>query len=899
MSLSTEQRIALIQTIFSDRDKQVKQAAYHMIVSWLARCQFSLSKFLGLLDVVSNFQICKTIVDEFAKLVEEGPSSENIGGTTAKQPSQAAQNKTSESQLSVSERFCGLQNALKEKIWVGSEGEMDESELVDFCKSLSPQTAVAWMCLVANVAENCKLSSIVGQIDDLVPTLSQICFIIFSLCDEPEGLDKEDDYDQIVDIAAQRQFIIECLLNIAEYCDFQDEMGRQRFIMLVKELMGHQGPTSDDNSSSMLSLMLLGSEDAGLDGIGAPWLWQQSSDHKRMAHLGQIGVGIAVEGAPLLFGFMKTLRKMVGDREDFVRLVVDILEDLFDFAEGTENEEEELSEVRRKAASESENYTRWVRALHITAGVLKLSDCTLQTPELADLIPNVILPGVTSEFCAIRTLAMYSLGLAVMIGDCGASDSSQNSYSSLGLAKQHLPLVVTAIEKDEMSVQMICLQILSDWMMMFNPLELSTGASATFPIEFLLSYLSPSRKQRVLTIVEPRVHGLVAEATAKLLFTGRLNNVPILKRRALAYLLRSYFTPSPEFSDELQQPCTSQNSGEEDELTNEELAQIVKTKQSAEMRMRQSLGTFFVAFSKMSVTNQVDLVIASAAAIRLLATEVALSNSIKTPVDVSERTSSLYYALQFIGFLTQFGNEHENWEGCETLTEHFGLPHPFNPHEVLSLVIAGTLAEQIPENVSNTLAESLSKFASGNETNGSIHLMAILTKAKDNASCKVTKTLSKFLKNLTFPEDRTICQQSDDLLRQIIANVDTVAFQDEKHGNETVNVNSAGDDDDESDDEDIGSFSPAKKQAVKSAPKNRASMGMAFVQSQVDSFQRQDEEDVDVSSDDGSFISANEEETQARSGPSGRSSKDSHVGPSGRNSMSLDPNEIENALAEL
>eukprot|EP01138_Halocafeteria_seosinensis_P005149 gb/GECG01005264.1/.p1 GENE.gb/GECG01005264.1/~~gb/GECG01005264.1/.p1 ORF type:complete len:1179 (+),score=162.70 gb/GECG01005264.1/:1-3537(+) len=905
-SLSIEQRISLLRTAFSDRSTKVRQATGHMLVSWLARCKFDLCQLLGLLDVVSNFELAKNTIFELIDMAGRGATEQNVGGTNSKNSTGLAQNRTTESQLSVKERFDGLLHSLNSPVWENGDSEVEESELVDFSKSLTPERTALWICLVERASST---SSRVPILEKMVPTLSQICFMIFSLCDEPQNLGDEGDEEELADIAAQRQFMIECLLNVSESCDFHDEMGRQRFILLVKELMGHKGPRSEDEPSSMLSFMLLGSEDAGPDGISAPWLWQASSDRRRMAHLGQIGVGIAVEGAPLLYGFMKALLRVIGRREEFVRLVVDVLEDLLD--SGDNDDEEELATIRNRTASASEYYTQWVRALHITAAVLKLSECNLQTPELADLIPTVILPGITSEFCAVRTLAVYSLGLAVMVGGTTPSDSAQPGHTSVDLARRHFPLLVTALEKDELSVRMVALQVLTDWMLLFNPFELCNETSNCFPIELLLSYLGPQGKQKLLTIDEPRMQSIAAESVSKLTFTGRLNDNLGIKRRALSALLRSYFTPSPEFDEESEQK--KQEQFEEEDLGDEELTQIVKTKQAAEMRMRQSLGTFFVTFSKMSSQNQTDLAIASCAAIRLLATDIAVSTTTPSSVDTEERLTSFQYALQFIAFLNQPTDAQGDCRDTRVV-EYFELPCSVSYHQLLALTIGGTILENIPVQVATMLVQGIDKLLlAENGGSDSFKLFCgVMKYVCSELTGGVSKLLAKSLKPITSESVEAISEDEQPILRSLLSKVDDIAFPPTNTAPVSASSNQSAiegaapaeeaHNDSDSPDEEGTSFSPqAQVRQKPNKKKKRMSMGMAFVQSQVESFQHQHQSEEESDSDD-SFVSANEENTgegNAARRPKERGSTESHVGPSGRNSMSLNAEEIENALAEL
>jgi hypothetical protein len=175
----------------------------------------------------------------------------------------------------------------------------------------------------------------------------------------------------------------------------------------------------------------------------------------------------------------------------------------------------------------------------------------------------------------------------------------------------------------------------------------------------------------------------------------------------------------------------------------------------------------------------------------------------------------------------------------------------------------------------------------------------------------VSKMLSKSLKPIVSDTVEAIAEDEQPTLRSLLSTVDGIAFPPSNKAscagfdkNPAVEGEASAEADYASDSPDEEpSFSPNARVTKKTnKTKKRMSMGMAFVQSQVESFQHQHSTEEDADSDDESFVSANEENTGEESvaqAQKQRGSTESHVGPSGRNSMTLDAAEIESALADL
>lgn len=382
----------------------------------------------------------------------------------------------------------------------------------DFWNNLTPNSAL----LARSLVEHLKAKGQVGEarLEELMPVVMALAFRIqgvwtalaetIATADEQAEEESDEVDEELRSLAMAQASILESLLHIALNSDYGDEIGRRKMFTMIREMISHSGlPQS------------------------------------------------------LIEPCIDVLLKLSAGQRDFVRIVVEIVQELADEdedeemedAEESEGEEAEVEDLiegrdspskpRRRgkdgtllSAEEEEaraerKYQLEGRRLHLVRAMLERMASNLhENTAIHGLIPQLIAPAVRSKDAEIREQGLFCLGLCCLL------DSK--------LALDTFPLFLDQIQNAEGDIKLRAAQVAFDCLLVHGIPYLSSrqaraaggGAEAEAVahsqiVGFLLGLLEDD---------EARVQAVAAEGMAKLMLSGMVRDGEALRSLVLVYM---------------------------------------------------------------------------------------------------------------------------------------------------------------------------------------------------------------------------------------------------------------------------------------------------------------------------------------------------------------------------
>lgn len=369
----------------------------------------------------------------------------------------------------------------------------------DFWQDLTPQRAL----LARAFAEHCSTLGAAGdkRMEDTMPLVTALAFRVqaawgslLELLEQGDETDAADDASML-SAASERQSAMDSLLHVAMRLDYGDEIGRRKMFGLVRDMV----------STSLLPETLVGT-------------------------------------------CLDVLRKLSAGQKDFVRIIVEIvqeIEDVIEMEEAADSDDEEEAEIEEMMGEKSTKSPKHTpeqlaeqaqidsRRLIIVAGMLeRVAGGMQENTAMHGLVSQLIAPAVKSRDPVVRERGLKCLGLCCLL-------DTQLAVNTFGLFLQQT-------EQAEGSVRQSCIEIVFDLLsthgiaFLCQPQIHQAGGddeavSAVHGqvVNFLLSLLEDD---------DMGVQAVAAEGMAKLMLTGVVEEDDALRSLVLVYM-------SPETSE--------------------------------------------------------------------------------------------------------------------------------------------------------------------------------------------------------------------------------------------------------------------------------------------------------------------------------------------------------------
>lgn len=377
-----------------------------------------------------------------------------------------------------------------------------------FWNQLTPNTAI----LARSVVEYLKAKGRAGEarLEELMPLVMALAFRVQGIWSSlVELLTTRAEEEEAQDMAASQASVLESLMHIALNSDYGDEIGRRKMFTLIREMISHESlPTS------------------------------------------------------LIEPCIDVLLKLSAGQRDFVRIVVEIVQELADEEDEDEQDEEEREDAddsaevedlvqaqgRRKrtpsaeaASRESKNASDNRRLLLVRAMLERMASNLHENTAIHGLIPQLIAPAVKSKDASVREQGLFCLGLCCLL------DSK--------LALDTFPLFLDQIQRADGAVKLRATQVVFDQMLVHGIPYLSSrqaqaagggpeAAAMAYSqiIGFLLGLLEDD---------EEAIQAVAAEGIAKLMLSGMVDDDEALRSLVLVYM-----SPETQSNQEMRQ-CLS------------------------------------------------------------------------------------------------------------------------------------------------------------------------------------------------------------------------------------------------------------------------------------------------------------------------------------------------------
>ncbi|KAF8163123.1 nuclear condensing complex subunit [Crassisporium funariophilum] len=367
--------------------------------------------------------------------------------------------------------------------------------------TLTPETAF----LARVFVEHCKATKDETRLEATLPVVTEIAFHIqqaYSLLSEFPGnhvnLEDDNEFARREDEKIDRELVLAELLKLAVNLDYSDEIGRRKTFQLVRDIL-------------------------------------------RSENLPEVLV------APCL----DVLRKLSTSERDLIRVVVETVQEIRDSVYG-DNEDEMEDASRGPDEDSSFNETPKkprparnpvedmspeqkvrvdqvdLRSLSLCIGMLERVDGTFEENIMLDgILKELIIPSVQRKDIAFRESGLKCLGLCCLIAK--------------RLALQSINLFMNQIPSSPTSIKMILLQILFD---IFMKHETEMFKNQGNNLEALTDFLMHHIKEEQ----DPKAKAILCEGTAKLVLSGMITDVNVIKN-----LIKTYLSPLTADNQELRQ----------------------------------------------------------------------------------------------------------------------------------------------------------------------------------------------------------------------------------------------------------------------------------------------------------------------------------------------------------
>ena len=363
-----------------------------------------------------------------------------------------------------------------------------------FWQDMSPAKALLARCFVMY----CTTHALERELDTCIPVVTALVFRIQAEYDalnqvleqQAEEEAQDDDMPILQDNRAMsRVFVVSEMLTIAMYCDYGDEMGRQKMYMLVREMLGNA------------------------------WL-----------------------PAELVPRCLDVLLRLSSGHRDFLQMVVELVQSLDeDMVDPDASVRQALSWHQRVHADNPEMTPQRAankaaleaRRLLIVQSMLERIACSLQDDtSLEGLIQELIVPTIQSRDVALREQGIVCLGLCSVLDEKAALVT--------------FPLLLSQIQRAQGSIRTRCVECLFDLTIVHGIDALcSQSAEVAAENEFDgdreqgLQYARQQMVNFLLSLLEhddPNVQTIASEGMAKLMLTGTLVEDDVLKSLILTYM---------------------------------------------------------------------------------------------------------------------------------------------------------------------------------------------------------------------------------------------------------------------------------------------------------------------------------------------------------------------------
>lgn len=382
-----------------------------------------------------------------------------------------------------------LKSAFETQPSILDSATLDEA----FWSDLTPNNALLARCVIEHLKSKGRIAE--SRLEEFMPLVMALAFRIQYVWESLLGvLNAEyaaEEEEEAEVLALSQASVLDSLLHIALISDYGDETGRRKMFTLLREMISH----------SSLPRQLIG---------------------------------------PCI----DVLLKLSAGQRDFVRIVVEIVQELAEEdeeGEGEEQEDDDAAEVedltqtrhKRHVSGDSDGSKLLCKAdsdsrrlLLVRAMLERVASNLHENTAIHGLIPQLIAPAVKSKDAYVRELGLICLGLCCLLDSALALDT--------------FPLFLDQIQRAGDDIKLRATQVVFDLLLVHGMPYLSSrqaqavggGAEAAAMaysqiVGFLLSLLEDD---------DEAIQAAAAEGIAKLMLAGMVEDDEVLRSLVLVYM---------------------------------------------------------------------------------------------------------------------------------------------------------------------------------------------------------------------------------------------------------------------------------------------------------------------------------------------------------------------------